>query len=373
MSAVSIGVAKDGQLRVGVRALSWACVAKDLMRLLNFTDLHRVSWAGAPGHLWALPRRALHGASGAWCLPQRPHGSTWLKTSMNIDGFPMFSPPFPFIFLYFPIMIQPLEELLDEFDEFGDPPVHTHPVLKLRPKYPCLRCQRAFRGAAWVWEPHWDDLDVDMARTWLKVLKAIIGSSLQLPVSSDSQILCSRRMALCVPSPASKAVVASGCAPNPKSSAPCLRAITELAPKTRNLQTSASVHSVVWHQGSGTAWHQVCEPNFDLQQMCFWTVWAVCNWILRRSMPPDGLLYQTRILSSYLARQSCIFCSNHSGTLLSSVSAFPWRKSVFSLALSSLHWAPELQTPDTSAKRGLRKTPARATSRHIRPICEVAT
>lgn len=43
MSAVSIGVAKDGQLRVGVRALSWACVAKDLMRLLNFTDLHRVS------------------------------------------------------------------------------------------------------------------------------------------------------------------------------------------------------------------------------------------------------------------------------------------------------------------------------------------
>ena len=47
MSAVSIGVAKDGQLRVGVRALSWvswACVAKDLMRFLNFTDLHRVSW-----------------------------------------------------------------------------------------------------------------------------------------------------------------------------------------------------------------------------------------------------------------------------------------------------------------------------------------
>ena len=43
MSAVSIGVAKDGQLRVGARALSWACVAKDLMRLLNFTDLHRVS------------------------------------------------------------------------------------------------------------------------------------------------------------------------------------------------------------------------------------------------------------------------------------------------------------------------------------------
>ena len=168
MSAVSIGVAKDGQLRVGVRALSWACVA---------TDLHRVSWAGAPGHLWALPRRALHGASGAWCLPQRPHGSTWLKTSMNIDGFPMFSPPFPFIFLYFPI-IQPLEELLDEFDEFGDPPVHTHPVLKLRPKYPCLRCQRAFRGAAWVWEPHWDDLEVDMARTWLKVLKAILCSYL---------------------------------------------------------------------------------------------------------------------------------------------------------------------------------------------------
>ncbi|CAL1137457.1 unnamed protein product [Cladocopium goreaui] len=57
----------------------------------------------------------------------------------------------------------------------------------------------------------------------------------------------------------SEAVVASGCAPNPKSSAPCLRAMTELAPKTRTLRIlgSAAVNFAWLACGRLDAWFEV--------------------------------------------------------------------------------------------------------------------
>ena len=146
MSAVSIGVAKDGQLRVGARALRSS---------VPTSELHRSSPCQGWGPRLSMSPSETSSSRRKWSVVPFSMATWQHKTSMNIDGFPIFSQPFPWIFLDFPVVMQPLEELLEEFDEFRDPlSIINHPALKLRPKYPCLRCQRAFRGATWVWEPH---------------------------------------------------------------------------------------------------------------------------------------------------------------------------------------------------------------------------
>ncbi|CAK9034331.1 unnamed protein product [Durusdinium trenchii] len=62
-----------------------------------------------------------------------------------------------------------------------------------------------------------------------------------------------------------EAVVASGCAPNPKSSAPCLRAMTALAPQTRTLRIlgSAAVNFAWLACGRLDAWFEVDLNSWD--------------------------------------------------------------------------------------------------------------